>query len=322
MTTAMTSREIMKRAIHFNDPPRVGMYFGRFGWDDTVDAFEWFIKDEHGTDPWGTTFVVHPDFPSIGIPREHPIQTPDDVDKIKVPSVREFAARTVTSVRALTPEQQKKYRFIATSSGIWERIQYFRGMESIMEDLILNPELVDRLLGTCVDFWVDYIKALAPIRGEIDAIYMFDDWGTQLGPMIGPAMWQRFFAKHYRRITDTAHELGMDFWLHSCGCVTDLIPSFIEVGMDLINPYQSGTCGYERVARDFAGKVAFLTTVDTQSTLTHGTPEQVLAECRRLEKWGTEHGGFVIGGYSYDTPEANERVVFDYFRKGLLPPTV
>ena len=111
----------------------------------------------------------------------------------------------------------------------------------------------------------------------------------------------------------------MDFWLHSCGRVTNLIGDFIDTGMDLVSPFQSGTCGYEEVAEKFAGKIAFMTSVDSQSTLTHGTPEQVLAECRRLDKWRTAHGGLIIGSYNYDTPEANERVVFDYFRNGKLP---
>jgi succinyl-diaminopimelate desuccinylase len=38
-----------------------------------VDVFDFFMKDEHGTDPWGITWVVHPDIPSIGIPKEHPL---------------------------------------------------------------------------------------------------------------------------------------------------------------------------------------------------------------------------------------------------------
>jgi hypothetical protein len=31
----MTPREVLKRCIHFQSPPRVGLYFSRFGWDDT-----------------------------------------------------------------------------------------------------------------------------------------------------------------------------------------------------------------------------------------------------------------------------------------------
>jgi uroporphyrinogen-III decarboxylase len=187
-------------------------------------------------------------------------------------------------------------------------------MDQIFTDMIDNPDAVHYLVNLCTDFWVAFLAELAPMRDELDAIYMFDDWGTQLDVMISPAMWREFFAAPYRRITEAAHANGMDFWLHSCGRVTNLIADFIDAGMDLISPFQSGACGYETVAERFAGRVAFLTTVDSQSTLTHGTPAEVLAECRRLERWGTPHGGLIIGSYRYDTPEENERTVFDYFR--------
>ncbi len=315
----MTPREIVKRCIHFQNPPRVGMYFNRFGWDDTVDVFDFFIKDEHGTDPWGITWVVHPDFPSIGIPKQHPAEKLEDVCRLRAPDPKEFAARVFANLKKLTPDQRRKYRFIATSSGIWERIQYFRGMENVFEDLACNQEVAHGLIKLCTDFWVEFLEELAPAKGELDALYMFDDWGTQQDVMISPEMWRTFFAKPYRRITDAAHANGMDFWLHSCGCVTNLIGDFISAGMDLVSPFQSGTCGYEKVAEKYAGRIAFLTSVDSQSTLTHGSPEQVLAECRRLDKWRTPHGGLIIGSYNYDTPEANERVVFDYFREGRRP---
>jgi uroporphyrinogen decarboxylase len=315
----MTPREIVRRCVRFQDPPRPGMYFSRFGWDDTVDVFDFFIKDEHGTDPWGITWVVHPDIPSIGIPREHPAARLEDIGKLRAPDPKAFAARVAAGLAALTPEQRRKYRFIATSSGIWERIQYFRGMENVFEDLLCNPDVAHRLIKLCTDFWVAFLEELAPLKDELDALYMFDDWGTQRDVMISPALWRTFFAGPYRRITDAAHANGMDFWLHSCGRVTKLIGDFIEAGMDLVSPYQSGTCGYEEVAAQYAGRIAFLTSVDSQATLTHGTPAQVLAECRRLDRWRTSRGGLIVGGYRYDTPEENERVVFDYFRQGRRP---
>jgi len=337
----MTPREIIKRSIHFQDPPRVGMYFSRFGWNDTVDVFDFYIRDPHGVDPWGLTWETHPDIPSIGMPKHPLVASLEDLDKLLPPDPKEFAARVagkwsgpdrfrsptpvpgaavpVLSLKSLTPEDREKYRFIAASCGIWEIPHFLRGMEALCEDMIVQPELAHRLIAFCADFWVAFLKELAPLKGEIDAIYMFDDWGTQQDAMISPAMWREFFAKPYRRITDAAHVNGMDFWLHSCGRVTNLIGDFVEAGIDLVNPYQSAACGYEEVAKRYAGKIAFLTTVDTQSTLTHGTPDQVLAECRRLEKWKTPHGGLIVASYPYDTPEANERVVFDYFRKGKLP---
>jgi uroporphyrinogen-III decarboxylase len=309
----MTSREIIRQCIRFQSPPRVGLYFAKFDADDTVDVFDFFQKDEDGVDPWGTRWVVHPDIPSIGMPKEHPVKTPADAALLAAPDPQAFADKVADNLQKLTPEHRDKYRFIATSSGIWERIQYWRGMDRVFEDLALEPELVHRMVGLCTEFWVSFLEALAPQADDLDAIYMFDDWGTQDDIMISQPMWREFFAEPYRRITAAAHANDMDFWLHSCGRVTNLIADFIDVGMDLVNPYQSGTCGYAHVAEHFAGKIAFLTTVDTQITLPHGTLEQVRAECPLVEKWGTDEGGLIVAGYGYDIPDEKEQIVFNYF---------
>lgn len=314
MSVQMTSREIIKRCVHFDSPPRLGLRFERFGIDDTVNVCEFFVKDQSGADPWGTVWTVHPDIPTIGIATEHPVKTQADLARVRTPDPREFAARTMDRLRNLSADEKDRYRYIATSSGIWERPQNMRGMEQLMDDLVFAPEMARALIKICTDFWVDFIGQLAPARGEVDALYMFDDWGTQTDTMISPAMWREFFAPSYRRIADAVHANGMDYWLHSCGRVTNLIGEFAAAGIDLVNPYQSGTCGYEEVAQRFAGKIAFLTTVDTQSTLPHGTRQQILEECRRLETWATPKGGLIVSSYSYDIDEDKERAVIEYFQ--------
>ena len=312
----MTSREIVSRTVHFQNPARRAYFCQRFGFNDVVNVFDFFLKDENGVDPWGTRFenLATETVATIGIPKTPPLADPSDIGKLTIPDPRRFAGLVRDRLARLSKEEAEKHRVIFTSSGIWERIQYFRGMEQIMCDMIEEPEFVHQLVNLCTDFWVAFIGELSPVRGELDALYMFDDWGTQKNAMISPELWREFFGPCYRRITGAAHANGMDFWLHSCGKVTRLIDDFIEVGMDLINPYQSGICGYEEVAAQYAGRIAFLTTVDTQTTLPHGTRGQVLAECPRLEKWGTANGGLIIASYGFDIPEENERAVFDYFR--------
>jgi hypothetical protein len=46
----MTAREIIRRCVHFQKPPRVGRFCGRFGQNDIVNVFEFFQKDANGFD--------------------------------------------------------------------------------------------------------------------------------------------------------------------------------------------------------------------------------------------------------------------------------
>lgn len=310
----MTSREIVKRAVEFRAPPRVGLIFpGRIM--DVDYVFDFFQKDANGIDLWGSKWTVHPDFPSIGCVEEHPLTTLDAMAAWRPPDMGRFAAMTEASLAARLPvlAQADKYRIVALSSGIWERLQYLRGTEQAMMDFAERPEAVRGLLRCLTDAWLEYIDHLAPFAAEIDALFMFDDWGTQTAAMINPAMWREFFLPEYRRITAACHRRGMHFWLHSCGKVTELLAGFIEAGIDTVNPYQSGTCGYEDVAERFRGKIAFATTVDIQTTLKTGPIETILTECKRLARWGSESGGLIIRGYNYDIPMDHEEAVLEYF---------
>lgn len=309
----MTSREIVKRVVEFRAPPRVGLMFPKM--TDVDYVFDFFQKDANGIDLWGSKWTVHPDYPSTGYVHEHPLTTVNAMAAWRLPDVGRFAAMTEASLTARLPALEKadKYRIVALSSGLWERLQYLRGMEQVMTDLVERPEAVRGLLGRLTDAWLEYIERLAPFAREIDALFMFDDWGTQSAAMISPAMWREFFLPEYRRFATACHARGLHFWLHSCGMVTELLPGFIEAGIDAVNPYQSGTCGYEEVAERFRGRIAFATTVDIQTTLKTGPVEKILKDCERLARWGCASGGLIIRSYGYDIPPAHEEAVLEYF---------
>ena len=111
----VTSREIIRRCVHFEGPPRFGLYYSAFGRNDTVDVFDFFIKDENGVDPWGITWTVHPDVPSIGIIKDHPLQSDPDLGKIRALDPKAYADQVVESLGALSAEDRDKYRIISTS---------------------------------------------------------------------------------------------------------------------------------------------------------------------------------------------------------------
>ncbi len=309
----MTSREIIKRAVEFRSPPRVGLIFPEM--TDVAYMFDFFQKDASGIDLWGSKWTVHPDYPSTGYVHEHPLTTISAMDAWRPPDISRFVDMTKASLDKRLPllAQGDKYRIVALSSGIWERLQYLRGMEQVMVDFVERPEAVRGLLRRLTNAWLEYMERLAPFAAEIDALFMFDDWGTQTAAMISPTMWQEFFLPEYRRLTDACHAKGMHFWLHSCGMVTELLPGFIEAGVDTVNPFQSGTCGYESVAERFCGKIAFATTVDIQTTLKSGPVEKIIEECKRLAHWGSSRGGLIIRSYNYDITPAHEEAVLEYF---------
>jgi uroporphyrinogen decarboxylase len=70
----------------------------------------------------------------------------------------------------------------------------------------------------------------------------------------------------------------MKVMLHSDGAIFNLIPSLIEMGVDILNPVQVNAKGMEpvKLKQAYGDKIVFWgVSADCQQTLAFGTPEEV-----------------------------------------------
>jgi uroporphyrinogen-III decarboxylase len=114
--------------------------------------------------------------------------------------------------------------------------------------------------------------------------------------------------------------------MHSCGSVVSLIEDFIEAGFDVLNPVQLSATGMDPVElkRRFGDRLVFWGGgVDTQRTLSFGTPEEVRREVRERIRAFSPGGGFVfnpVHNVQPGTPVENLIAMFDALREyGTYP---
>lgn len=155
--------------------------------------------------------------------------------------------------------------------------------------------LADRI----VEFDLKIINNIAKrFPGRIHGFSFTDDWGTEISTFISTAMFDEFFKPRYKIIFDACRQAGWDIWMHSCGKINAFIPSLIELGVSCLNMQQPNTNGIEKIGRKFAGKIAFNTCCDIQTTLVSGTDPEIEAEAQKLMNcWGTVKGGFIFSDY-------------------------
>jgi uroporphyrinogen-III decarboxylase len=110
-------------------------------------------------------------------------------------------------------------------------------------------------------------------------------------------------------ILDEAHRFGMHTAFHSDGAIDEIIPDWIEIGLDILNPIQVNAMDIERVVREYGRHICFFGGVDIQHVLPSGTVEDVEEECRHLmELLGQHNGGYIASvsnSITPDTPIAN-----------------
>ena len=123
--------------------------------------------------------------------------------------------------------------------------------------------------------------------------------------------WQ--LKRRWKAIIARIEELAPHAWrfFHSCGNVRPLIPDFIEIGVQILNPVHVRATGMEPAAlkRDFGDSLVFWGGgVDTQHVLPHGTPQQVQDDVRRNIESLAPGGGFIfnpVHNIQADVPAQN-----------------
>lgn len=194
------------------------------------------------------------------------------------------------------------------------------GMETALMNMIANPEIYEAVDEKIMDF---YLKAneifYEATKGELDAVLIGNDMGSQRGLMLSPEMVRRFIIPGCKKLVEQAHSYGLKVIYHSCGSIIDVIPDLIEAGVDVIHPIQALAAGMqpEHLKAQFDGLVSFCGGVDTQDLLVNGTPEEVQAKVKELRRIFPT--GLILSpsheAIMPDVPPANIKALFDEAQK-------
>jgi uroporphyrinogen decarboxylase len=239
-------------------------------------------------------------------------ETPEEIDAHRWPSADWFDFSGIGEACARLDE----YAITAHGPGVFQRVTWLRRMDKVLLDMMLQPELAVALMARLTAFHeAYYTRYLEAADGRIDILYVTDDYGSQKGLLMSPAMWRQFIGPNLKRLVDVAHAHGARFMLHSCGGVRDLIPDLIAVGVDVLDPIQTQAAGMvpRELKEHFGGELSFHGAIDTQTTLPFGTVEDVRQEVRdRIAVLG-RGGGYILApthNIQPDTPV--ERILAMY----------
>ena len=177
---------------------------------------------------------------------------------------------------------------------IFETAWAIRGFEEMLADLVLRPDFAEILFERLAELRV--IQARQMAEAGVDVLRLGDDVASQKGMLISPALWRRWFKPRMARIIDAARAVKPDIHIfyHSDGDCRAILPDLIEIGVTVLNPVQPECMDPAALKREFGDRLAFWGTVGTQSTMPHGTPEEVRAVVReRIETVG-RGGGLLI----------------------------
>lgn len=213
------------------------------------------------------------------------------------------------AARRLLADFGRQYWIVGvTVTTIFETAWALRGLEQLLADMALEPDLAHAILEIPYRFHLEAAKELT--RLGVDMIWLGDDVGAQHRLLMSPAMWRRFLKPRMATLVSEIKAINpaLKVAYHTDGNVLPIIPELIEIGIDVLNPIQPASMDPAAVKKAFGHRLCFWGAIDEQQTLPFGTPQDVTREVqRRLQTIGRD-GGLILApthNVQLDTSLAN-----------------
>jgi len=199
---------------------------------------------------------------------------------------------------------------------LFETAWYLTGLEKFLMDMMMEAEYIDPLLDKIQSVHFEYGKKM--IEMGIDVLWCGDDFGVQTGLMMDKQTFRKIFKQRIKELFAEFRKVNPDIKIawHSCGSVRDLIPDFIEIGLDILNPLQPLAAGMdpEELKNEFGNDLIFFGGICVQDLLPNGTRESIMSEVKRRAEILGKNGGYIIApahNIQDDTPVENIIALFE-----------
>jgi len=186
-------------------------------------------------------------------------------------------------------------------------MQYLRGFEDWYLDLGGNHELFQSLIEVVSAIMLEWNRlALLELAPYVDVVSFGDDVGLEDRAVCSLPLYRRLIRPVHERFAQLVRQHSQaKIFYHTCGSVYALLPDFIEMGIDALNPVQvtARNMQPEKLQREFGGRIAFWGGIDSRRLLPCGTPAEVRAEARRMSELMGAGGGYVLAAVHNIQPD-------------------
>ena len=206
--------------------------------------------------------------------------------------------------------------------GVFEHAWAMRGIENFLTDLVINQKFAETLLQRIADYQASlWNHVLDEVGDYVQVVITSDDLGTQVGPMVSPEVYRKLIKPAQRKVWQFIKGKTEAFlFLHSCGSIRKLIPDFIELGVDILNPVQAAARDMDprELKSEFGSDLSFWGGgCDTQGTLAFGTPEDVEEQVKRRISALAPGGGYVFNQVHNIQPQVPPENIVRMFEAAL-----
>jgi uroporphyrinogen decarboxylase len=240
------------------------------------------------------------------------IQEPDDWLKVKH-KLEPDPGRVDWDV--WLPEFERNYnndRYItfAAANG-YDWTQHLIDSERLLMYILTEPDMVVDIYRTQSDLILRMFDMMLERGFKFDGALLFCDLGYRHGPLFSPEIYREQLFPIHKEMYEYFHEHGCQTFLHSCGDVRQLMPMFIEAGIDCLNPCEvKANMDIMELKAQYGDEMAFFGALDVR-LLEQSNPSTIEEKIRKFVPVANENGGYIFGSDHSVTTEVD----FQVFKK-------
>ena len=196
-----------------------------------------------------------------------------------------------------------------------------RGMEQTLIDFMTDEPAGLLLAKRRVDGELEIVRRMIEAsKGGIDFVWMGEDLGTQIAPMISLELYRRNIKPLHKRLVDMAKSFNIPVMVHTCGSSSWAYEDFIEMGVKVVDTLQpeAANMAPEYLKKKFGGRLAFHGCISTAGPVSFGTAEQTIEYCRHTLEVMMPGGGYCFAPTHQlqdNSPVENVLAMYDTARK-------
>lgn len=181
-------------------------------------------------------------------------------------------------------------------NGVFEISEDLVGLEYLAYMQADNPKLFGDLYSKIGELTLTLWKRFLDDYAEHFAVCRFgDDLGFKSGTLVSPAVIRSHILPQYKKIIRLIASCGKAFLWHSCGCIFDIMPDVIALGINAKHSNEDGIARFDRWIELYGDQIGLFGGFDVD-LLCQKSPEeitmQVIEDGRRFRETAN---GYALG---------------------------
>ncbi|MDA3798199.1 MAG: hypothetical protein PF692_03865 [Kiritimatiellae bacterium] len=217
-----------------------------------------------------------------------------------------------------------EYAIYVGNAGLGDIINsngMLRGMEQTLVDLITEEPAGILLAKRRTEINLEITRrTLEAAKGGVDFMWMGEDLGTQIAPIIGLDLYRRVIRPLHQQFIDLAKSFDLPVMIHTCGSSSWAYEDFIEMGINAVDTLQPEATNMapEYLKKNFGGRLAFHGCISTAGPVAKGTVEETIEYCSNTLDIMMPRGGYCFApthALQDNSPTDNVVAMYDTARE-------